>query len=55
VIRTRMFVSMLKDSEAVARAHAEFFGAMRPTTSVVQADSLAPDTLVEVEAEAVLG
>jgi len=54
VIRTRMFVSAMKDSEAVARAHAEFFGKLHPTTTVVQADSLAADTLVEIEVEAVL-
>ena len=54
ITRTRIFVSSTKDSEAVSRAHGEFFGKLHPAMSVVEASTLASDTLVEIEAEAIL-
>lgn len=56
VVRTRMFVIHAEDQEAVGRAHAEFFGAIRPAATLVGAAWLAhPDHRVEIEAEAVIG
>lgn len=54
VIRTRIFVTDISKWEEIGRAHQEFFGTIKPATTMVEVSALiAPEYLVEIEASAV--
>lgn len=56
VIRTRIYVTDISRWREVGAVHAQVFGEIRPAATMVQVAALiAPELLVEIEADAYLG
>lgn len=53
VVRTRVYVRHVRDWEVVARAHGERFGRIQPANTLVGAELIGDEYLVEIEADAI--
>jgi enamine deaminase RidA (YjgF/YER057c/UK114 family) len=54
VVRTRIYVARFEHWPEVARAHAEMFGNVRPTMTLLTCTMVSQEILVEFEADAVI-
>jgi len=54
VVRTRIFIRNMNDWEAIARAHGERFKDIQPANTMVKAELIGDEYLVEMEAEAII-
>ncbi len=54
IVRTRIYLTDIADTEAVSAAHGRVFGALKPANTLVAVSDLAGDYLVEIEAEAIV-
>jgi enamine deaminase RidA (YjgF/YER057c/UK114 family) len=53
VVRTRIYVRNVAVWEAIGRVHGEYFGAIRPASTMVEVSGLVdPQMLVEIEVDA---
>ncbi len=54
VVRTRIYIKNVSDWEPVARVHGERFRNIQPANTMVRADLIGEEYLVEIEAEAII-
>ena len=55
VVRTRIYLKNISDWQEVGRAHGEYFGKIKPTSTMLAVTSLInPEMLVEIEATAII-
>ncbi|MDW3649349.1 MAG: aldo/keto reductase [Bacteroidia bacterium] len=54
VVRTRVYIQNMKDWEVISRVHGDRFRHIQPANTLIRADIIGGEYLVEIEAEAVL-
>lgn len=54
VVRTRIFIRNIDDWEAIARVHGERFKTIQPVNTMIKAELIGDEYLIEMEAEAIL-
>ncbi len=54
VVRTRVYVQNMDQWEPISRVHGERFGHIQPANTLIRADLIGDEYLVEIEAEAVV-
>jgi len=54
VVRTRIFIRNIHDWEAIAHAHGERFKSIQPANTMVKAELIGDEYLIEMEAEAII-
>ena len=55
VVRTRIYIRNISDWEPIARAHGARFKDLQPANTMIRADLIGDEYLVEMEAEAMVG
>ncbi|MEM7244818.1 MAG: RidA family protein [Acidobacteriota bacterium] len=56
LVRTRMFLTRISDWETIGKVHGEYFGEIRPVSTMVEVSALIdPAWFIEVEADAIVG
>lgn len=53
LVRTRVYVQRMEDWEVISRVHGERLGHIQPANTLIRADLIGDEYLVEIEAEAV--
>ena len=55
VVRTRVYLTNMDDIDAIAKAHHEVFGDIKPASTAVEVSGFTrPELLVEIEADAII-
>jgi len=54
VVRSRIYISEMKNWEAISRVHGERFADIRPANTMIEAKLIGSEYLVEIEVEAVI-
>ena len=55
VVRTRVYTTNIADYDEISKAHVEFFGNIRPASTLVEIKGLVlPEMVVEIEVDAII-